>query len=70
MLGWGATLGGFIGAAAGAGNKDGEFSELIRAAISSGQVVLLAETRSPAETVIAREVIQAAVGEYEDVSTA
>jgi hypothetical protein len=69
MLGWGATLGGFIGAAAGAGNKDGEFSELIRAAISSGQVVLLAETRSPAETAIAREVIQAAVGEYEDVST-
>lgn len=69
MLGWGATLGGFIGAAAGAGNRDGDFSELILAAVSSGQVVLVAETRSASETAIAREVIQAAVGEYEDVST-
>ena len=61
MLGWGASLGGFIGAAV-AGNKEGEFSALIRDAISSGQVVLVADTRTEQETTIAREVIQVSVG--------
>jgi hypothetical protein len=70
LLGWGATLGGFIGAAAGTGNKDGNFSALIRDAVSSGHVVLVAETRTEQETALAREVIQASVGEYEDVSAA
>lgn len=69
MLGWGASLGGFIGAAAGAENKEGQFSELVRDAISSGQVVLVAKTRTEQETLIAREVIQAAVGEFKDIST-
>lgn len=66
MLGWGAGLGGFIGGAAGAQKKNGKFSELVRDAVSSGQAVLVAETRSDEETAIAREVIQAAVGEYKD----
>ena len=70
MLGWGASLGGFIGAAVGAGNKEGGFPELIRDAIANGQVVLLAETCTEKETAIAQEVIKAAVGEYEDISTA
>jgi len=82
MLGWGASLGGLMGAAAGAGSmstnpdekkpleKEGKFSALISDAISSGQVVLVAETRSERETALAREVIQAAVGVYKDVSTA
>lgn len=65
MLGWGASLGGFIGAAAGA-QKKGRFSDLVRDAVSSGQAVLVAETRSDEETAIAREVIQSAVGEYKD----
>lgn len=69
MLGWGASLGGFIGAAAGAGSKEGNFSELIRDAIASGQVVLVAETRTKQESAIARDVIQAAVGDYTEVST-
>jgi len=76
MLGWGASLGGFIGAATGAvksnGNnpekKEGRFSALVRDAISSGQVVLVADTRTEQETAIAREVIQAAVGDYKDIS--
>lgn len=67
MLGWGAGLGGFIGAAAGAGSKSGDFSALVRDAITSGQVVLVVETRDEHETAIAREVIQAAVGDYEDM---
>lgn len=73
MLGWGASLGGIIGATTGAttsaGNKEGRFSDLIRDAISSGQVALVAETRTEQETIIAREVIQASIGDYNDVST-
>lgn len=74
MLGWGASLGGLVGAAAGAQtgvkHKDGWFSDLIRDAIASGQVVLVAETLTELETSSAREVIETAVGEAKDVSMA
>jgi hypothetical protein len=78
ILGWGASLGGFIGAAAGTtgtsgddeGKQEGTFSALVGDAILSGQVVLVAETRTEQETASAREVIEAAVGEAKDVSTA
>ena len=69
MLGWGASLGGFIGAAVGAGNKKGEFSALVGDAIASGQAVLVAETRTANETARAREIIEASVGDYRDIST-
>ncbi|MDP1610942.1 MAG: hypothetical protein Q8M11_07765 [Sulfuritalea sp.] len=76
MLGWGASLGGLVGAAVGAESHDGTktekkgtFSALIRDAISSGQVVLVAETRTAQETERARQVMRAAVGACEDVST-
>lgn len=75
MLGWGASVGGLVGAAAGAVKHDGAqeqegwFSALVADAIASGQVVLLAETRSAQETAIASEVIKTAVGEFKDVST-
>ncbi|NMG74025.1 hypothetical protein [Aromatoleum diolicum] len=68
MLGWGASLGGLIGAAAGAGTKEKTFEALVRDAIASGQFVLVAETRTEQETAIAREIIQTLVGEYNDVS--
>lgn len=75
MLGWGAFLGGTLGAAAGSvsgsasapGKKEGWLSELVRDAIASGQIVLLAITRSEQETAIAREIIEAAVGESKDI---
>jgi hypothetical protein len=74
MLGWGASLGGFVGAVVGAtaehGNKEGWLADLIGDAISSGQVVLVAEARTVREMAIAREVIQASVGDYKDISTA
>ncbi|HEY9098325.1 MAG TPA: hypothetical protein VIN38_05580 [Thiobacillus sp.] len=67
LLGWGASIGGLIGATAGAtsstGNKDGWLSDLISDAIASGQIVLVAETRTEQETAIACEVIQAAAGD-------
>lgn len=69
LLGWGASIGGLIGAAVGAtpgaGNKDGWLSDLVSDALASGQVVLIAETLTEQETAIAREVIQAAVGDHE-----
>lgn len=72
MLGWGASIGAVIGAAvgmtAGSGNKKGWLSDLIRDAIANGQVVLAAEARNEAETLIAREVIQAAVGEVKETA--
>lgn len=70
LLGWGASLGGFIGAASGAGDREGDFSDLVRDAIASGQVVLVAKTRGEEESVTARAVIGAAVGEYDEAITA
>jgi hypothetical protein len=71
MLGWGASLGGLIGAAAGTtagdGNKEGWLSDLVSDAIANGHVVLVAETRTMQETTTAREVIKASVGEYRDI---
>ena len=71
MLGWGASLGAIIGTTVGmqpgaAAEKHGPFSELVRDAISSGQAVLVAETRSEQETASAREVVKAEVGGYSD----
>jgi hypothetical protein len=74
MLGWGAGVGAILGAAAGAQtgvkHKDGKLSDLVRDAIASGQVVLVVETLTAQETATAREVIEAAVGEVEEVSMA
>jgi len=74
VMGWGASIGGLVGASAGAsagaGNKHGWFSDLVHDAMVNGQVVLVAKTRTQEETSIAREVIQAAVGECKDVSVA
>ncbi|NOT67806.1 MAG: hypothetical protein HOP04_05685 [Methylophilaceae bacterium] len=70
MLGWGATVGALAGAAAGAGDtKQGWLSDLIRDAIANGQVVLVVETQTEDETAIAREIIQTAVGSFEDVNS-
>lgn len=72
MLGWGASLGALVGAAVGAQpgieHKDGELSDLVRDAIDSGQVVLVADTRSTQETTAAREVIEASVGVSRDIA--
>jgi hypothetical protein len=70
MLGWGASLGGFVGAAAGAGNKEGGFSALVGDAISSGQVVLVADTVTAQETALTKEVMQVSVNNYRDLTVA
>jgi len=70
MMGWGASLGGLLGSMVGAQSKEGGLSTLVADAISSGQTVLVAETRTEDETAIASDVIKASVGDCEDVSTA
>ena len=74
LMGWGATVGGLIGATVGASDasvdrtkNDGWFSQLIGDAISSGHVVLVVETRTEQETAIAREIIEASIGYSKDV---
>ncbi|MBK1646177.1 hypothetical protein CKO25_16295 [Thiocapsa imhoffii] len=74
LLGWGASVGGVVGAVAGAsgdaGNEERRFADLIRDAIASDQIVLVAQTESEQETAIAQTVIQAAVGVDQEISTA
>jgi hypothetical protein len=48
--------------------KDGKLADLVDDAIRSGQVVLVATTRSAQETHVATEVIQDAVGSCKDTS--
>ena len=73
ILGWGASLGGIVGAAAGAQkdvkHKEGWLSDLVHDAIANNQVVLVAQALSEEETEAAREVIESAVGEYQDLAT-
>jgi len=61
MLGWGAALGGVVGAAAGANKsevkKEGKFADLVLDAIRSGHVVLVAQTRTAAEAALVREIV-------------
>ncbi|MEO8103912.1 MAG: hypothetical protein ABI790_15420 [Betaproteobacteria bacterium] len=69
MLGEGASLGGFVGRATGAGNQEGRYREgrfetLARDAISTGQVVLVAKTTTAQETAITQEVMQVSVNNY------
>ena len=61
-----------VGAAAGADaevkSKEGWLADLVKDAVANGQVVLVALTKSPEETDIAREVVGDAVGEFKDVA--
>jgi hypothetical protein len=69
MLGWGAGIGGVVGAIVGAEKKDRSLSSLIRDAVSTGQVVLVARTPMADETKTAQQVMRDAVGTSRAVST-
>jgi hypothetical protein len=64
MLGWGASIGGLIGATVGAAEKAKPLSDLIHDAINSGSLVVIAETVSVEETQIAANIFKEAVGDY------
>ncbi len=70
LLGWGASIGGVVGASIGAAEKARPLSALIDDAIAAGQIVVVAETRTEAETKIAQDVIKSFVGDYKDVNAA
>ena len=73
FIGWGASLGAMAGATYGAKNgsqKEGWLSDLVKDAITNGQVVLVAQTNTEQETEIAREAIQTSVGNHKDINSA
>ncbi|HSC67800.1 MAG TPA: hypothetical protein VLC79_08930 [Cellvibrio sp.] len=70
LLGWGASLGGFLGAAVGASKKPKPFADLVKDAISNDQYVVIIETLTPEETDIATGIIKDAVGDYTDTAQA
>ena len=61
LVGWGASLGGLVGAVVGAERSKGDVSTLLKDALSNGQVVLVAQARTEAEAGIARSVMGQAV---------
>lgn len=64
MLGWFASVGGIVGAVAGAASKEGRFSELVMDAIKSGSVVLVVHTQGEAErTKATMEISQSLLGQ-------
>ena len=66
LLGWGASVGGLLGASIGATKNAKPLSALIEDAIKSGQIVLVVETRTAEETTIAKEVIKGLIGDYKE----
>ena len=62
LVGWGASLGGLVGAVVGAERSTGDVSHLIKDALASGQVVLVAHAHTEEETSLAQRV----VGEHVD----
>lgn len=73
LLGWGASIGGLIGAAKGALDKSepkpvGGLNALVRDAIAAGQFVLVVQADTDEETAMARKTMQEAVGNFQDVA--
>lgn len=66
MLGWGASIGGLVGASMGAAEKAKPLTELVQDAINSGSLVVLVETVSAEETEAAGKIFKDAVGDYTD----
>lgn len=76
MLGWGASIGGLLGAAAGATvnltdaeNNDKQLADLVEDAIAKGSVVLVVQTMSVKETRIAQDIIRDSVAESGAITT-
>ncbi len=57
LLGWGASLGGVVGAVVGAEGKKGDLPTLIKDALKAGQVVLVIHAHTDDEAARARHVV-------------
>lgn len=69
LLGWGASIGGLMGASIGAAKNTRSLSALIDDAIMQGQIVVVAETETDEERTIAQEIIKGSIGDYNDVES-
>ncbi|NMM36561.1 MAG: hypothetical protein HHJ09_03475 [Glaciimonas sp.] len=63
MLGWGAALGGTVGATVGAKRSKGEVADLVKDALANSHVVLVAHTATEEETSYAQQIIGASMAE-------
>lgn len=68
MLGWGASIGGLVGASVGATEKAKPLTELIHDAVTSGGFVVVVQTLSADETQTAGNIFKEAVGDYTEVA--
>jgi hypothetical protein len=66
LIGWGASLGGVVGAVVGSERSSGDVSTLIKEALANGQVAMVVHARTSAETSQAQQV----VGQHIDPSGA
>ena len=66
MLGWGAGIGGLMGASVGAAEKLKPLSTLVHDAITKGGVVVIVEAHDEDEANSAREIFKDAVGDYSE----
>lgn len=57
LVGWGASLGGLVGAVVGAERSKVDVSTLIKDALFNGRIVLVAHARTEAETGVAQQVV-------------
>lgn len=67
LIGWGASIGGFIGAVMGVMKKNRPLAQLVQNAILTGQITLVVDTLNRQQTVAAKAVMDAAVGGYKNV---
>lgn len=68
MLGWGASIGGLVGASVGAAEKAKPLSELVHDAITNGSLVVVVESLSADETETASKIFKNAVGDYTETT--
>jgi hypothetical protein len=62
LLGWGASIGGLVGAVAGSPPDQGDVPNLIRDALANGYVVLVAHADTDEETTLIQRIIGESMG--------
>lgn len=66
MLGWGASIGGLVGASVGASQNMKPLSNLVHDAIIKGGTVVIVEAHDEEEASTARQIFKDAVGDYNE----
>ncbi len=66
LIGWGASIGGFIGAAMGVMKKNRPLTQLVQESILNGQFALVVDTHNRQQTSTAKAVLEATVGGYKN----